>query len=64
MTNTERQAKLRKARADAGLVQCNVWVPEGCVAEILRAAELMRQNPRLTVARLVDGETGRLRGLK
>ena len=49
---------------EAGLVQCNVWVPQGAVPELQRAAELLRQHPHLTVARLADRVTGRLVGLK
>jgi hypothetical protein len=64
MTNTERQAKHRAARDAAGLVQCNVWLPAGAVAEFKVAAELIRDNPHLAVARLVDTRTGKLRGLK
>jgi hypothetical protein len=64
MTATERQAIFRKRQAAAGLVQCNLWVPEGAVAELQRAAELLRENPALRVARLVNTRTGKLSGLK
>jgi hypothetical protein len=46
------------------MVQCNVWVPRGCLAEINRAAEIMRERPEYRVARLVNRETGVLCGLK
>jgi hypothetical protein len=64
MTGTERQAKLRQAREETGMVQCNVWLPVSAVADVKQAAALIRANPALTVARLVDTRTGRLRGLK
>lgn len=64
MSPAQRQAALKARRIEAGLVQCNLWVPAGCVAELQRAAELMRSNPALLVARLVDTRTGKLRGLK
>jgi hypothetical protein len=64
MTSTQRAARLKERRAEAGLVQCNLWVPAGALAELKRAAELSRENPNLAVARLVDTRTGRLRGLK
>jgi hypothetical protein len=64
MTNRQRQTLLRARRAEDGLVQCNLWVPEGAIPELRRAAELIRENPALAVARLVDTRTGKLRGLK
>jgi hypothetical protein len=64
MTNAERQARLKAKRADAGLVQINLWVPAGAADELMRAAELMRANPDLRVARLVNRATGKLTGLK
>lgn len=50
--------------AEQGFVQCNVWVPASAVAEIQRAAELMRERPLLTVGRLVDTSNGRMVGLR
>jgi hypothetical protein len=64
MTNTERQSALRARRIEAGMVQVNMWLPAQAVADIQRAAELIRANPDLSVARLVDTRTGKLRGLK
>lgn len=64
MTNAQRQQSLRNRRIEAGLVQVNVWVPVGAVADIQRAAELLRAEPELTVARLMDKRTGKLRGLR
>jgi hypothetical protein len=60
----ERARKFKAAKMAAGLVQCNVWVPRGCEAEIKRAAEMMGANPSLRVGRLVDQNTGRMKGLK
>lgn len=64
MTNAERQARFMANKAAEGLVQCNVWVPAGRVADLRLAAERMRENPDLTVARLVNETTGRLTGLR
>jgi hypothetical protein len=64
MTNAERQRRFKDKQREAGLIQVNVWVPPSCKAEIERAAELIRANHALTVARLVDTKTGKLVGLK
>lgn len=64
MTATERRARFRAKMAGAGLIQINVWVPPHAAADIQRAAELIRENPDLTVARLVSGATGKMIGLK
>lgn len=64
MTNSQRQAALRERRKAEGLVQVNVWLPAEAAAELAIAAELIRQNPNLRVARLVDVTTGKLAGLK
>jgi hypothetical protein len=64
MTSAERARILKAKRAEQGLVQCNVWVPLSAVPTIQAAAELIRSNPQLAVARLVDRSTGRLTGLK
>lgn len=64
MTNAQRQARLKAKRAELGLVQCNLWVPVSAVPELQRAAALLRDNPALAIARLVDTRTGKLRGLK
>lgn len=64
LTSAER-ARAHKARlAERGFVQCNIWVPAHVVADFNRAAELCRTDPTLTLARLVNRETGRLLGLK
>lgn len=64
MTNAERQRAFKVRMTAQGLVQVNVWVPAGAVADIQRAAELIRANPQLNVARLADTITGKLVGLK
>jgi hypothetical protein len=64
MSNAERQRRHKSKLAESGLVQVNVWLPAGAVADFQRAAEIVRQNRKLTVARLVNVETGRLVGLK
>lgn len=64
MTGAERQARYRAKRENAGLVQVNVWLPPAAAADLQLAAELMRANPELSIARLVDRVTGRLVGLR
>lgn len=64
MTNAARQAKRRAKLQEAGLVQVNVWVPSEAVADIQLAAELIRANRKLSIARLVNADTGRLVGLR
>ena len=64
MTATERQRLLKARRIEAGMVQLNMWVPASAVADFQRAAELIRDDPALAVARLVDTRTGKLKGLK
>lgn len=64
MTGAERQARYRAKREGAGLVQVNVWLPPAAAADIQLAAERMRNNPQLSIARLVDRGTGRLVSLK
>lgn len=64
MTATERRTRFRHKMADAGLIQINVWVPPHAAADIQRAAEMIRENPDLTIARLVSGATGKLVGLR
>lgn len=59
-----RQARARAKRELTGLVQVNVWVPAAAAPELTLAAELMRANPALRVARLVDTATGKLVGLR
>jgi hypothetical protein len=63
-SSADRQRAFKARRAATGLVQCNVWVPAACAAELKLAAELMVADPDLRVARLMDVKTGRLRGLK
>ena len=64
MSGAER-ARAHKARmVEQGLTQINVWVPMAAAPEIMRAAELLRDNPDLRIARLVSTKTGKLRGLK
>jgi hypothetical protein len=64
VTNSERQARHKSRLVALGLVQVAVWVPVAAVADIQRAAELLRANPLLTVARLANVKTGRLVSLK
>ncbi len=64
MTNAERQKRHRAKLQETGLVQVNLWVPAGAVADLQRAADLIRANPDLSVARLVNRVTGKLSGLK
>jgi hypothetical protein len=64
MSNAERQRRFKAKQLEAGLVQANVWIPPQAVADMQRAAELIRGNPELTIARLVHTGTGRLVGLK
>jgi hypothetical protein len=64
MTNAERQARHRAKLQQSGMVQCNLYVPAGAVPELQRAAELLRANPDLTIARLVNRRTGKLCGLR
>ena len=62
--NAERQARHRERLAAAGLVQIALFVPVSAAADFARAAELVRENPDLTVARLVSRTTGKLSGLR
>jgi hypothetical protein len=64
MTNAERARRHKERQADRGLVQFNVWLPARVVAEFKRAAELVTETPYLTIGRLTDTRTGRLKGLK
>jgi hypothetical protein len=63
-TNKERQQAWAMQQRDAGLVPVTVWVPVACVPDLKRAAELIRADPELTIGRLTDRRTGRLRGLR
>lgn len=62
-TNALRQARLRAAREAAGLVQLVMWVPASAVADFQLAAEAVRADPDLSVARLVSKTSGKLTGL-
>ena len=62
--NAARQAKFRAGRAAEGMKQLTILVPVSAIPEFKRAAELVAADPKLTVARLVDTRTGRLRGLR
>jgi hypothetical protein len=64
MSPAERARRHKAKLIESGLVQVNLWVPAGCVAELQRAAELMRENPELRIARLASQKTGKLCGLK
>lgn len=63
MTSAERARRHKAKLAEAGMVQINLWVPAGAAGDLQRAAELIRANPLLSVARLVNRQTGRLCGL-
>jgi hypothetical protein len=64
MTSAERQAAYKNRQREAGIGQINLMVPAHAVADFQRAAELIRANPRLTIARLVNLDTGKLKGMK
>lgn len=64
MTSAQRQKAFKERMAEQGLGQCNVWVPKEYMADLIRAAELMREHGNLTIARLVNVDTGILCGLK
>lgn len=64
MTATERARTFKARMAETGMVQFNAWVPASAVAELKRACELLRENPELDVARLVNRKSGKLCGLK
>lgn len=64
MTAAQRQKAFKARMAEAGLVQINVWAPAGALPQVQQAAELMRDNPELTIDRLVNTRTGRLVSLR
>lgn len=64
MTSAERARRHKAKLVEAGMVQINLWVPAAAAADIQRAGELIRANPLLSVARLVNTQTGRLVGLR
>lgn len=64
LTNAEKQARHRERLATRGLVAVTVWVPAAAQESVQRAAEILRENPELEVARLVSRRTGRLVGMK
>lgn len=64
MTSTERQRRYKANMERIGCVQLNIWIPAAAVAEFQRAAELAREYPNLTVARMGDRVSGRIVGLK
>jgi hypothetical protein len=64
MNNAERARRYKASLAERGLIQVNVWLPAAVASDFKRAAELVANDPHLTVARLMDRRTGRLRGLK
>ena len=45
LTNAQKQAAFRKAQAERGLVQVNVWVPQDRKAEIRHIAAAMCKPP-------------------
>jgi hypothetical protein len=63
-TSIERQRAFKERMNKSGFVQCVVWVPPAAIAEFQLASELVRQDTKLTIGRLVDVTTGKLRGLK
>ena len=60
MSSKDRAKAFKQRQRDAGLEQCNVWVPAGMVADIQIVAALMRENPNLELGTLRDVITGRL----
>ena len=59
-TNAARQRRKRARLADAGLVQCNVWVPAAAAAELRLLAEILRTYPHLLPGPLRDPVSGKL----
>lgn len=64
LTPAEKQARYRARQQTSGFTSCTLLVPASAIPELLRAAELMRAHPELTIARLVDHRTGKLCGLR
>lgn len=55
-----RQRALKQRRLEAGIVQCNVWLPAAAVPEFQAAAARIMAEPHLRIGPLVDVQTGRL----
>jgi hypothetical protein len=62
--STLRQRAFKETMNKRGFVQRQVWIPPAAIPEFDRAAELARQDSALTIGRMVDVRTGKLRGLK
>jgi hypothetical protein len=60
LTNAQRQQRKRERLEAAGLVQCNVWVPQAAVAELRLLAEILRAHPHLLPGPLRDPVWGKL----
>lgn len=60
--NALKQERHRLRMKDAGLVQCNIWVPEAALAAFKEAAEKIRADHDLTIGPLVSATTGRMVG--
>ena len=63
-TVAERQRRKRDRLSARGFVQCNVWVPEGVIADIKLMAEIIRAYPHLSVGPLRDTISGKLVALR
>lgn len=63
-TSAERQAAFRQRMIEAGFTQVNVWLPAASVADLYRAVELMKENPKLTFAALRNPRGGRFVSIK
>lgn len=64
MTSAQRQRQFKARQEELGLVQCNVWVPAHTFADVQTLAQLLRDNPDLTVGPLRNQRTGKLRALR
>lgn len=66
MTKTaERQRRFKQAKARAGLTRRTLWLPEGCMPEVL-ALERILQNPNMAPISVTvqDVATGRLASVR
>ncbi len=64
LSNREVQSRFKAKMAAAGFIQCNIWVPRSAAPEFKIASDMIRENPKLRLGRMVDVETGKVVGLK